>query len=63
MTKKQEEYNGMDRIDEVVASRNKRIKEIRENDGTLVITDNDAPAGMGAIYPEDLSECKGFPED
>ena len=38
-------------------------KEIREIDGTLVITDKDAPAGMGTIYPEDLSECKGFPEE
>jgi len=37
-------------------------KEIREDDGTLVITEKDAPAGMGAIYLEDLSECQGFPE-
>jgi len=36
--------------------------EMRENDGTLVITEKDAPAGMGAIYPEDLSECQGFSE-
>ncbi len=40
----------------------KPTKEIREEDGTLVITEKDAPAGMGAIYPEDLSECQGFPE-
>lgn len=38
------------------------IKEIREENGTTVITEKDAPAGMGAIYPEDLSECRGFPE-
>lgn len=24
-----------------------KMKEIRENDGTLVITDKDVPAGMG----------------
>ena len=34
------------------------MKEIRENDGTLVITGNDAPAGMGCTQdychdPED----------
>jgi len=37
-------------------------KEIREENGTTVITEKDAPAGMGAIYPEDLSECQGSPE-
>jgi hypothetical protein len=41
----------------------KPTKEIREEDGTLVITEKDAPAGMGAIYPEDLSECQGEPEE
>ena len=41
------EENNMNRIDDVVASRNRRIKEIRESGGTLVITDNDVPAGMG----------------
>ena len=41
----------------------KPTKEIREENGTTVITEKDAPAGMGAIYPEDLSECQGFPKE
>jgi hypothetical protein len=41
----------------------KPTKEIREENGTTVITEKDAPAGMGAIYPEDLSECRGFPTE
>jgi len=41
----------------------KPTKKIKEENGTTVITEKDAPAGMGAIYPEDLSECQGFPED
>ena len=40
----------------------KPTKKIKEENGTTVITEKDAPAGMGAIYPEDLSECQGFPE-
>jgi len=46
----------MNRIDEIVASRNKRIKEIREEDGTLVLTDNEVPAGMGNICFDDEVE-------
>ena len=41
----------------------KPTKEIKEENGTTVITEKDAPAGMSAIYPEDLSECKGFPKE
>ena len=50
----------MNRIKSVVDSRNKRIKEIREEDGTLVITSNDVPAGMGCTqdygYDDDEDE-------
>ena len=31
-------------------------KEIRENDGTLVITDKDAPAGMGRTQEYDYGD-------
>jgi hypothetical protein len=44
-------------------TRTDNMKEIRENNGTLVITGNDAPAGMGctqdySYYQEEIRTDK-----